>query len=55
VEGVVSESDEDVNAGGDHGSRGDPLFHAGVDGRESPAERSEARSSEVGPIRLSSL
>ena len=42
VEGVVSESDEDVSAGGDHGSRGDPLPHAGVDGRESPTERYEA-------------
>jgi hypothetical protein len=52
VEGVVSESDEDVRAGGDHGSRGEPLPHAGVDGRESPAETYEARSS---PIRLSSL
>ena len=51
----MSESDEDVNAGGDHGSRGDPLLHAGVDGRESPAERKEAQSSEVNPNRPSSL
>ena len=48
VEGVVSESEEDVSAGGDHGSRGDPLLpHAGVDGRESLAERYEARSSPI--------
>lgn len=38
VEGVVSESDDDVNAGGNHGSNGDPFPHAGVDGRESNPE-----------------
>lgn len=55
VDGVVSESDEDVSAGGNHGSNGDPLPHAGVDGRESYVERHEARSSEGGPVPLSSL
>jgi hypothetical protein len=38
VEGVVSESDDDVSAGGNHGSNGDAFPHAGVDGRESNAE-----------------
>ena len=55
VDGVVSESDEDVSAGGSHGSNGDPLPHAGVDGRESYAEMHEARSSKAGPVPLSSL
>lgn len=54
IEGVVSESDEEVNAGGDHGSNGEPFPQAGVDGRESPAEKSEARSSNAGPSLLSS-
>ncbi len=55
VEGVVNESDEDVSAGGNHGSNGDPFPHAGVDGRESYAERHEARSSKAGLDPLSSL
>jgi len=55
VEGVVKESDEDVSAGGDHGSSGDPFPHAGVGGRESAAERYDARSSKAGPFPLSSL
>lgn len=54
VEGVVSESDDDVSAGGNQGSNGDTFPHAGVDGRESHAERYEARSSKGGPVPLSS-
>jgi hypothetical protein len=42
IDGVVKESEEDVSAGGDHGSNGDPFPQAGVDGRESPAEKYEA-------------
>lgn len=45
VEGVVRESDEDVSAGGNQGSSGEPFPHAGVDGRESPAEWYETPSS----------
>jgi hypothetical protein len=55
VEGVVSESDDDVSAGGNHGSNGDPFPHAGVDGLESNPEMNEARSSKTGPVPLSSL
>ncbi len=55
VEGVVNESDEDVSAGGNHGSNGDPFPHAGVGGRESYAERHDARSSKTRPVPLSSL
>jgi hypothetical protein len=44
-EGVVKESEEHVSAGGVHGSNGDPLPQAGVDGRESAVERYEAWSS----------
>jgi len=54
VEGVVSESDDDVSAGGNHGSNGDAFPHAGVDGRESNPDMYEARSSKAGPVGLSS-
>lgn len=39
VEGVVRESDDDVSAGGSHGSNGDTFPHAGVDGRESNTDK----------------
>lgn len=52
MEGVVSESEDDVSAGGDHGSNNDPFPQAGVDGRESVTERYEARSSRAGLISL---
>lgn len=48
VEGVVRESDEDVSAGGNQGSSGEPFPHAGVDGRESLAEWYEMLSSKEG-------
>lgn len=53
MEGVVSESEDDVSGGGGHESNSDPFPHAGVDGRESDAERYEARSSK-GLVSLSS-